>query len=269
MNPVDDDGKDGQAGGERPPPIRGAAVRFLEAAAARGNRTAQGMLDREAAGDRQEVSDGDAGDEHQSDGQRAAGSETDAVAPDVAAEPMADAPSAGVETAAALPPMSFPVPRTRAKGVRHPQVPTKAQVERHVLEQQVTYAPWCAHCVRASALMRQHPAVVGESPDVPTVSADFCFMKSREADAGDGIPVLVMRESQTRSIFSHACAGKSTTREGYSGYIIEKAIEDIDSDQKDVHLKTDREPAMLAFQARVQQGRKCRTTPTNSPKGIH
>jgi hypothetical protein len=117
--------------------------------------------------------------------------------------------------------------------------------------------------------MRQHPAVAWESPDVPTVSADFCFMKSREADAGDGIPVLVMRESQTRSLFSHACAGKSTTREGYSGYIIENSIEDIDSVQKDVHLKTDQEPAMLAFQARVQQGRRCRTTPTNSPKGIH
>ena len=167
------------------------------------------------------MSDEDADDEHESHDQRAAGSGTRVVEPDAIVEPRVDAPpNAGVEIAAAPPLMALPVPRTRAKGVRHPQVPSKAQVERHVLEQHVSYAPWCAHCVRASALMRQHPAVEGESPEVPTVSADFCFMKSREAVAADGIPALVMRESQTRSLFTRACAGKSTTREGYSGYII-------------------------------------------------
>lgn len=58
--------------------------------------------------------------------------------------------------------------------------------------------------------MRKHALVTGESPSVPTVSADFCFMKGRDADTGDGVPVLVMGESQTRALFSHACAGKST-----------------------------------------------------------
>ena len=117
--------------------------------------------------------------------------------------------------------------------------------------------------------MKRHPLVAGESPTVPTISADFCFMKGREAESGDGIPVLVMRDSQTRSLFSHACAGKSTAKEGYSSYLIEKCAEDIDSVQKDVHLKTDQEPAMIAFQSRLQQARKSRTTPTNSPKGDH
>ena len=106
--------------------------------------------------------------------------------------------------------------------------------------------------------MRQHPLVAGESPSMLTFGADVCFMKGREADAGDGIPVLAMRESQTRSLFSHACAGKSTAKAGYSGYLIEKCVEDIDSVQKDVHLKTDQEPAMLAFQARVRQARRTR-----------
>ena len=78
-----------------------------------------------------------------------------------------------------------------------------------------------------------------------------------------------MRESQTRSLFSHACAGKSSSREGYSGYPIEKCVEDIDSMQKDIHLKTEQEPAMLVFQSRIQQARKRRTIPANSPKGDH
>ena len=77
-------------------------------------------------------------------------------------------------------------------------------------------------------------------------------MKGRDADTGDEIPVLVMRESQTRALFSHACAGKSTSREGYSSWLIEKCAEEIHSVQKDIHLKTDQEPAMLAFQARIQ-----------------
>ena len=34
-------------------------------------------------------------------------------------------------------------------------------------------------------------------------------------------------------------------------------------------LRTDEEPAMLAFQARIQQARKSRTTLANSPKGDH
>ena len=78
-----------------------------------------------------------------------------------------------------------------------------------------------------------------------------------------------MRESQTRSLFSHACAGKINSRERCSGDVIEKCIEDIDIVQKNVHLKTDQKPAMLGFQARTQQARKSRTMPTNSPKGDH
>ena len=83
-----------------------------------------------------------------------------------------------VEATVPLPPKNmFLAPRPRAKGVSHPPVPTRAQVERHALEQHVNYAPWCPHCLQASALTRKHALVTGESPSMPTVSADFCFMK--------------------------------------------------------------------------------------------
>ena len=95
-----------------------------------------------------------------------------------------------------------PLPRPRAKGVKHPAVPTKAQVERHALEQHVNYEAWSPHCAMASALVKQHSAASGESPDTPTVSCDFCFMKGREADPGDGIPVLVMRKPDTVVVLS-------------------------------------------------------------------
>lgn len=256
VNPVDDEEMGGERD-ERPPAVR----RFLIGAAARGVQSAQDALDRTGRDahydDQDNDDDQEAGDRHE------AGGELGAEAPEVDADP-----EAAPEVVPA-PPLPHIAPRPRAKGAKHPPVATRAQVERHALEQHVNYASWCTHCVQASALARQHPLVAGASPGVPTVSADFCFMKGRDAEAGDGIPVLVMRESQTRSLFSHACAGKSTSREGYSAYIIEKCVEDIDSVQKDVHLKSDQEPAMLAFQARVQQARKSRTTLTNSPKGDH
>ena len=233
---------------DRIPP---AARRFLVGAASRGSRTAENMLGR---ADR-DIGDDDNGDEdnHRAEDQHEAEGELEVEAPGVG-----DSPDVAVAVNPEIPPPPSPhfAPRPRAKGVKHPPVPTRAQIERHALEQHVNYEAWCLHCLQASALMKQHPLVTGESPSMPTVSADFCFMKGRDASAGDGIPVLVMRESQTRSLFSHACAGKSTTREGYSGHLIEKCIEDIDSVQKGVHLKTDQEPAMLAFQARVQQARE-------------
>ena len=55
-------------------------------------------------------------------------------------------------------------PRPRAKGVAHPPVPTQAMIDRHALEQHVNYAAWCPHCPQASALMKRHPLVAGESP---------------------------------------------------------------------------------------------------------
>ena len=200
------------------------------------------------------------------DGQRDAEGESMVEAPEVDGDPVVE-DIANPEVVP--PPAQLFAPRPRAKGISHPPVPTRAMIDVHAFEQHVNYAPWCPHCLQASALMRKHALVTGESPSVPTISADFCFMKGRDADTGDGIPVLVMRDSQTRSLFSHACAGKSTSKEGYASWLVEKCVEDIDSIQKDAHLKTDQEPAMLAFQARIQQARKSKTIPTNSPKGDH
>ena len=98
-------------------------------------------------------------------------------------------------------------------------------VEQHGLEQHVNYASWWTHFVQASALGNQHALVTGESPGVPAVSANFGFMNLQDAEAGDGIPVLVMRYNQTRSLFMQAWECESTSREGCSAYIIEKGTQ--------------------------------------------
>ena len=51
------------------------------------------------------------------------------------------------ESGVPAPPIPFLAPCPRAKGVNHPPVPTRAQIETHALEQHVNYKPWCPHCV--------------------------------------------------------------------------------------------------------------------------
>ena len=254
----DDEQMENEQGDEEIPRVPPAAARFLDRHRPMGISSADRDADRD--GEDNDDNDGDrAEDQREADGEVVDGeivdNPLDRVRP--------GDPGYRAAPEVPVPPAQTFAPRPRAKGVSHPPVPTRAMIAKHALEQHVNYAAWCPHCLQASALAKKHTPVTGESPSVPTVSADFCFMKGRDADSGDGIPVLVMRESQTRSLFSHACAGKSTSREGYSSFLIEKCVEDIDSVQKDIHLKTDQEPAMIAFQARVQQARKSRTTPAN------
>ena len=191
VSPVDDEDMEGEQEGSTVPP---AAREFLER-----HRLAQDNLgsarrdaDHENRNDDDGEGDNEAGYQRGDDGELEVDGHGVDGGHDVAedAEPGAPAPPIPEKNL-------FLAPRPRAKGVNHALVPTRAQIERHALEQHVNYAPWCPHCVQASALMRKHPLVAGESPSVPTVSADFCFMKGREADSGDGIPVLVMMDSQT------------------------------------------------------------------------
>ena len=124
---------------ERPPAVR----RFLIGAAARGIQSAQDMLDRTGRDARNDDQDDD--DDQEAGDQHEAGGELGAEAPEVDADPEA-APE--VVPAHPLPHIA---PRPRAKGVKHPPVPTKTQVEKHALEQHINYAPWCTHCVSRPA----------------------------------------------------------------------------------------------------------------------
>ena len=146
----DDDG-----GADVPP----AARRFLTTAAAGrfaggSSRAAQDLLDRL---DKKESESGDSDEDPDVSEQRAAadGSETDTPnEPEIGeSEDMHREPLIGH----AMP--DVPAPRAqlrppRARGVRHPPVPTQVQVDRHKLEQHVNYAAWSKRCAKASALMK-------------------------------------------------------------------------------------------------------------------
>ena len=186
----DDEQMEDEQGNEEVPRVPPAAARFLDRHRPIGDSSADRDAD-EGGEDNDDNDGGEAEDQREADGEIVDGeivdNPLDQLRPgDPGYREVPEVPA---------PPAQVFAPRPRAKGVSHPPVPTRAMIARHALEQHVNYAAWCPHCLQASALAKKHAPVVGESPSVPTVSADFCFMKGRDADTRDGIPVLVMRDS--------------------------------------------------------------------------
>ena len=68
------------------------------------------------------------------------------------------------------------------------------------------------------------------------------------------IPVLVVRDSQSKSTYSHATFGKGIINHGYGLHTIQAVVEDLnDFGYKRFILKTDQEPAARALQRRVKE----------------
>ena len=144
---MDDDELEEEQGGDEVPTAGPVARRFLE-----GHRPAENALD-SAGRDTGEDNDRD-DDDNEARDQGATDGELEIEGSGVDGVPVV---AVGVDLEAPAPPAQLFAPRPMAKGVAHPPVPTRAQVERHALEQHVNYAPWCPHCLQASTLMKKHP----------------------------------------------------------------------------------------------------------------
>ena len=127
-----------EQGDNEVPPVAG---RFLERHRPAQNRL--GSAGRDTGGDNDEDEDNDeARDLGEADGELEIECPGVDGVPDVAV---------GADLGVPAPPTQLFAPRPRAKGVAHPPVPTRAQVERHALEQHVNYAPLGPHCLQASS----------------------------------------------------------------------------------------------------------------------
>ena len=135
VDPVDDEEMEDKQGGNEVPPV---ARRFLERHRPVGN--ALGSTGRDTSEGNDDDDDDD--DDNEARDQGEADGELEIEGPGVDGVPVV-AVCVNPEVPA-LPAQLF-APRPRAKGVAHPPVPTRAQVERHALEQHVNYAPWCPH----------------------------------------------------------------------------------------------------------------------------
>ena len=162
---------------------------------------------------------------------------------------------------------------TSPRGLRDPGTPSPAERADHELTH-IPYRSWCKHCVRGKAKGRQSRRLSGDDKesDCPRVRFDYCIISDRtreeslssaeegadetgamaddehedaEIDGsseGRSITVLVMQESQSRSVWAYCVQSKGASEE----WVIEQIAEDLDTvglKNDRIVLKTDQEPA--------------------------
>ena len=119
--------------------------------------------------------------------------------------------------------------------------PSKKEIEEHMATH-IPFREWCPHCVKGKSASRHHKrrSEIESESRMPTVSIDYMFMEDGKAELG--MPILVMRDSETRMIQAYVVPQK-----GVDGYAVKRLSKDIDLlGHKRMIFKSDNEPALVA-----------------------
>ena len=142
-----------------------------------------------------------------------------------------------------------------------PTLPSKEEVDDHN-RTHLPYRDWCGPCVAAKAIDGQHATGASDAhePQVDTIAIDYGFLGTDDSD--DLIPVLVVKDRKSKAIFSHPVTAKGCSCE----WAIDRLIKDIEGlGIRKCILKSDQEPAILAYKRAVIQKREHETIPENVP----
>ena len=131
--------------------------------------------------------------------------------------------------------------------LRDPGMPNKNEILEHNLTH-IPPRPWCPHCVRGKGKDSPSLRLTGQYAEnlVPRIRLDYCFLTENdggeieehdggnidEAQIGSKQTVLVMQESECRSVWAYAVDRKGASEEW--------AIHQICEDLETVGLKDDR-----------------------------
>ena len=116
----------------------------------------------------------------------------------------------------------------------------------------VPYRSWCPHCVAAAAKASPHKKVDGEKENsVPSQHVDYWFM--RDQPGGESIPVVVMKDSDSKAIGAHVVSQK-----GNIEWVAEKMCEDIEEFGHcgKIIVKSDQENALVDLIKEVKKKRE-------------
>ena len=126
-----------------------------------------------------------------------------------------------------------------AKRKPDPRLPTKEEIDEH----NITHLPrrsWCSFCIRGCGISDAHRQLEAENL-LPRISFDYFFMGQHDAE--DTLPLIGIRDSKSRTVFSHALEAK-----GVNDYAITQCCADIGSlGYRRVTFKSDQEPALVAL----------------------
>ena len=173
----------------------------------------------------------------------------------------------------------------RVKVQRKPEEPSKQEREEHEITH-IPFRTWCRHCVRGKSKDSQHRTKKKEEKEeekVPTISMDYMFLGRKGTNGVEEedkmIPVLVIKDGQTKCIFAHVVPKKGGGMEwlakkvvsdieamGY-GRIILKSDQEVSITELQSELKYERERLMKEVGEKVKMIRNAITILENSPVG--
>ena len=137
-----------------------------------------------------------------------------------------------------------------------PELPSQAEVAAHDTVH-CAYRLWCTVCVAASGKEDAHArsANLDVETGLPVLSLDYEFLEG-------SVTVLVGTVKPTGAVLAYTCTAKGPS----DAWVVRQVARDLDTwGFKDICLKTDGEPAIVALQQAVAEARSARTIPRNPP----
>ena len=143
------------------------------------------------------------------------------------------------------------------------RLPSLAEQKLHQLTH-LPYRPWCPECVAGRKPNWGHKSVehVRDETSVPEVHFDYCFF--RNAPKGESVPVIVLKDRDSRAISAHVVP--------YKGGDLEWAVlQSIRDSQKwgirgDLICRSDQEPALNDFINEIARVRGGKVRRQNFPR---
>ena len=143
--------------------------------------------------------------------------------------------------------------------LRSPVKPSKEDVERHYTTH-LQYRSWCPICVQARGREDPHKRKTEKAQKgLPVVSLDYVEL---DGDADDATKTIVAKDEDSGAVLQYKILMKGPKDD----WLVKRLVRDIEEfGRTDIRLKTDGEPAIIALQAKIQEGRGSRTVPVNPP----
>ena len=140
---------------------------------------------------------------------------------------------------------------------RSPTLPSSEDVDKHDATH-YPYRSWCKICVEAMGRedphWRRHEKTDNET-GLPTISMDYEMLEEK-------ITTLVVKDNESGSTLCFDCVVKGPT----DTWVVKQLVGEIEHwGRRDICLKSDGEPAMLALQRAVADMRTGRTVVRNPP----
>ena len=140
-----------------------------------------------------------------------------------------------------------------------PGQPSRKEIEEHEVAY-IPYRSWCAHCVRGRGRSSPHfKGVEKPQNQLPTIAMDFGFLGEEDRKT---LTSLAVRDTKTGAIHGFQMAHKGISDER----IAKKVARWIDSlGYKRAVIKSDQEPAIVAFRNEVHKNARTELVPEWSP----